>query len=112
MQKPTTTAVIVLLSACALVLPSLNVLALGPQCTSPFVQVQDAAPAATDPAGTYAIERVNMGEPFVACSQKKLTVVMKVPTMDPGNTGTAHPPPDGIWRVLFKIPGTANSFNS
>ncbi|MEY2545829.1 MAG: hypothetical protein QOG48_946, partial [Verrucomicrobiota bacterium] len=87
-------------------------LAGGPQCTSPFVQVQDAAPATNDPSNTHAIQRINFGEPFVTCSQKKLTVVMKVPTMDPGNTGSAHPPPDGVWRVFFKIPGTANSFGT
>src|SRR6202007_2173341 len=70
------------------------------------------APASNDPAGTFAIQHVNMGEPFISCFSKGLTIEMKVPTMDPGSTGSPHPPPDGLWRVLFHIPGSANSFGT
>jgi PKD repeat protein len=78
-------------------------------CTAPYVKVQGAAPAATDPTGQYSIERVNMGEPFTSCSAKTLTTLLKVNTMDPGNTGTAATPPESAWRVEIKIPGSANS---
>src|SRR6266576_1049977 len=46
-------------------------LGAGPQCTSPFVQVQDvAATLFPDPTNQFTIERVNIGEPFVNCSTK------------------------------------------
>ena len=94
---------IALLTAGVAVLTTGPASAAGPHCTPPYVQVQDAAPPpANDPANTFAIQRINMGEPFVSCTQKALTVIMKVPQM-------AQTPPDGIWRVLFKIPATANS---
>ena len=92
-------------------------LALGPQCSSPYIQVQDGAPAATDPTNQYAIQSVNIGEPrqlpppspLLSCNGKRITAVLKVPTMDPGNTGTAAPPPNSIWTVRLTIPGSANS---
>jgi hypothetical protein len=83
--------------------------ASGPQCSDPYVQVQGAAPAATDPTNQYAIQRVNIGEPFSSCFGKSIRVVLKVPTMDPGGSGTATPPPDSIWIVRMTIPGSANS---
>jgi hypothetical protein len=83
--------------------------AAGQQCAAPYVQVQGSAPSTNDPTNQYAIDRVNVGEPFSSCFGKNLVVVLKVPTMDPGNTGTAHAPPDSIWTVRFTIPGSANS---
>ena len=82
----------------------------GPQCTSPYVQVQGAASSTfPDPTNQYSIESVSIGEPFLSCFSKGLTVVLKIPTMDPQNTGTAAPPPNAAWAVHFNIPGTANS---
>jgi PKD repeat protein len=100
--------------------------ALGPQCTAPYVQVQDAAPSnpTTDPTGEFSIQSVSMGEPRnvptpsfpnstpvpqLSCSGKRITAVMKVTTMDPGNSGQAVPQPNGYWHVQFTIPGSANS---
>src|ERR1043166_1183514 len=87
--------------------------AAGPQCTPPYVQVQDAAPAFfPDPTNQFSIQYVAIGEPFVNCTTKRLVIVLKVPTMDPENNGSAMVPPSGIWRVWFNIPGTANSTGS
>src|SRR5947209_5148742 len=84
--------------AAAAMVPS-QTLASGPQCTSPYVQVQQGAtPLLPDPAGEFTIQSVSIGEPFAGCSNKTLTVVMKVNSMDPGNTGTAHAPPNGTWN--------------
>ena len=81
----------------------------GDHCTAPYVKVQNSAAAATDPTGQYSIQRVNIGEPFTSCSAKNITAVLKTNTQDPSGTGTAAPPPASIWRVLFQIPGSANS---
>jgi hypothetical protein len=79
-------------------------------CVSPYIKVQNAAAAATDPTGQFSIQNVNMGEPFINCSTKQLTAVMKVNSMDPSGTNTtAAPPPVSTWEVYFRIPGTANS---
>ena len=79
-------------------------------CGPPYTQVQGAAASANpDPTMQFAIEHVNMGEPFVSCTSKRLTVVMKVPTMDPQNNGTVQPPPNGFWDVFITVPGSANS---
>jgi PKD repeat protein len=87
--------------------------AAGPQCTSPYVQVQDGATTLfPDQTMQFTIERVNIGEAFVNCSTKRLTAILKVPTMDPGNTGTPHAPPNGSWSVYFNIPGSANSLGT
>ena len=78
-------------------------------CLPPYIQVQGAAVATNDPTGQFSIEHVNFGEPFINCSTKQLTAVMKVNTMDPTDTGTATPPPVSTWVVHFRIPGSANS---
>ena len=78
-------------------------------CAAPYIKVQDAAPAATDPTGQFSIQHVNFGEPFINCNTKQLTAVLKVNTMDPSNTGNAAPPPVSTWEIYFKIPGSANS---
>jgi PKD repeat protein len=84
--------------------------ALGPQCTAPYVHVQDGAtPADPDPTGELTIQSVSVGEPFTSCFTKRITFVLKVNTMDPGNTGTAHPQPEAAWQVRFLIPGSKNS---
>ena len=87
--------------------------AAGPQCTAPYVQVQDGAtPLVPDQTGQFTIQSVSIGEPFAGCSNKNLKVVMKMANMDPGNTGTAHAPPNGVWTVAFAIPGSANSLGT
>ena len=95
-------------------------------CAPPYVQVQDAAASnpSTDPAGVYSIQSVSMGEPRtvptpsfpnstpvpqLSCSGKRITAVMKVETLDPGNSGQAVPPPNSYWNVQFTIPASANS---
>jgi PKD repeat protein len=84
----------------------------GARCAAPYIKVQDGAAvtgSVPDPTNQYAIERVNMGEPFVNCSSKALTIVLKVPTMDPSGSGQASAPPAGVWEVRFTVPGSANS---
>ena len=78
-------------------------------CQAPYRTVQNAAAATNDPTGQFSIQHVSLGEPFVDCNTKQLTAVMKVNTMDPGNTGVATPPPVSTWEIYFKIPGSANS---
>src|SRR5437867_9074999 len=74
--------------------------AAGPQCTSPYVQVQDSATAFfPDQTNQYSIEYVSVGEgrdaipvpaggvgtniPALSCTGKRLIFQMKVPTMAP-----------------------------
>jgi PKD repeat protein len=80
------------------------------KCGPPYEQVQDAAASTRpDPTGEYSIESVSFGEPFNSCTSKRLTVVMKVQSMDPQGNGTAQPLPNAEWDVFFQIPGSANS---
>src|SRR2546422_8775786 len=73
--------------------------AAGPQCTAPYVQVQDGAAAVggADPTNQYSIEYVSVGEgrdaipvpaggvgtniSALSCTGKRLIFQMKVPTM-------------------------------
>src|ERR1041385_6392200 len=65
--------------------------AAGPQCTPPYVQVQDAAPAFfPDPTNQFSIQYVAIGEPFVNCTTKRLVIVLKVPTMDRSEEHTSE----------------------
>ena len=45
-----------------------------------------------------------MGEPFASCSARSLTVVIKVDTLDPGNTGQVTPPANTQWEAEFVVP--------
>lgn len=85
----------------------------GSACTAPYLTVDGAGSAGDIPAqppqpvqGELTIERVSIGEPFTNCNDKSVTFVMKVQTLDPSNTGTAAPPPNGEWQVLFQVPDT------
>jgi PKD repeat protein len=49
------------------------------------------------------IRKIAIGEPFVSCTDRSLTVLMKVQTLTP------TPPPGAAWMVTFKAPGTANT---
>jgi PKD repeat protein len=49
------------------------------------------------------IQRVSIGEPFVSCTDKSITFVMKVQNLNPA------PAPNGAWRVLFNVPDTSNT---
>jgi hypothetical protein len=83
--------------------------ALGPQCTAPYVQVQGqgTAPAGGDPTGTLRVQSVSIGEPFDGnCNGKTITFVMKVSTLDPGNTGMVVAPYNAKWLMQFRVPDT------
>ena len=79
-------------------------------CSLPYITV--AGPGSpgnlpTDPTlGELSIERVGIGEPFTTCTDNSITFLMKVETLDPGNTGTAALPPNGEWQVLFGVTDT------
>lgn len=95
---------------CLALLLAPGAFAAGPHCTVPYLHVQDGASATLpDPTNQFSIEYVKMGEPFVSCTTKQLTAILKVPTMDPGGGGTAQPPPNASWTVEFVIPGSAVS---
>lgn len=88
----------------------LNVNGLQPSenaCQSPFLTVDGAGAAGdlpTDPtSGELTIEKVSMGEPFINCSDKSITFVMKVKTLSPA------PPPNSEWQILFDVPATITS---
>ena len=75
----------------------------GPHCTAPYVQVQNGAtPLLPDPNMNYTIVSVSMGEPFVNCGTKRLTVVMKVPSLAPAA------PPNASWTVDFVTNATSD----
>lgn len=67
----------------------------------------------TDPTGDQAggptlntqedIQRIALGEPFVSCTDKSLTAIMKVATL-----ATAVPP-GAAWMITFNAPGTSNT---
>src|SRR5438477_6889965 len=78
-----------------------HVQASGPQCTAPYVQVQGPA-AIPGPANAYNIDYVSVGEPFVSCTTKQITFVLKVQTMNPG-------PASSRWLVSFLVPGSKNT---
>ena len=82
----------------------------GNSCSFPY---QNVAPAGgpgnvpSDPTqGELTIQYVNIGEPFTNCSDNSITFLMKVATLDPGHTGTAVPPPNGEWQILFGVTDT------
>jgi hypothetical protein len=116
-------AAITIITVGGLFLSTGQALALGPQCTSPYVQVQDGAAAFfPDPTNQYSIEYVSVGEardaipvpaggvgtniPALSCTGKRLIFQMKVPTMDPAMNGTVRVPPESAWRVNFLVPAS------
>jgi PKD repeat protein len=87
---------LIALAAGGLFLVTETAFAAGPQCASPYIQVQDGAtPLLPDPNLNYTITSASMGEPFVNCTTKRLTVVMKVGSLAPA------PPPNASWTVDF-----------
>ena len=80
------------------------------RCQPPYLTVTGPGHAGTVPtdptSGELTIESVHMGEPFTSCTDKSLTVLMKVQTLDPNGTGTAVLPPNSEWQILFNVQGT------
>ena len=101
---------IVLMAVCGLFLSAgQKTLAAGPQCTAPYVQVQGlgTAPLGGDPTGTLQIQSVSIGEPFDGnCNGKSITLVMKVSTLDPANSGMVAAPYNQKWLIGFTVPDT------
>src|SRR5207302_998796 len=94
---------VVTLTLGALFLPIECALGGGAWCTPPYVQVAGQDPSGGS-AGGLDIQSLSFGEPFVSCSARSLTVVMKVDTLDPGNTGQVAPPPNTQWQAEFLVP--------
>src|SRR5438132_8963204 len=75
----------------------------GAWCTAPYVQVAGPDSSGGNPGGLH-IQSLSMGEPFASCSARSLTVVIKVDTLDPGNTGQVTPPANTQWEAEFVVP--------
>ncbi len=86
--------------------------ACGGPCAAPYKQVDGPGSAGTVPSdptmGELTIQSINMGEPFVSCTDNTLTIVMKVNTLDPGGTGMPVLPQNSAWQILFGIKDTSN----
>ncbi len=84
----------------------------GNACTFPYLQVDPAGGAGTAPDpttnGEFTIEHVNIGEPFLNCSDNSLTYLMKVKSLDLTGTGMAVLPQNAEYQILFTITGTDN----
>jgi PKD repeat protein len=82
----------------------------GNACKFPYLTVDPAGSAGTTPTdptmGELTIENVNIGEPFTSCTDNSITFLMKVRTLDPGNTGMAVLPPNSAWQILFGVKDT------
>ena len=83
----------------------------GNTCDYPYVNMDPAGTpgAIPDTTGEQTIQYVNVGEPFTTCADNSLTFIMKVPTLDPGNTGTAVLPQNTEYQVLFNVKDTAGN---
>ncbi|HYR22721.1 MAG TPA: PKD domain-containing protein [Chthoniobacterales bacterium] len=79
----------------------------GTACEAPYLPVAPAGHAGNispDPSqGELTIQNINMGEPFTSCADNSITFVMKVNTLDPGNTGSPVLPANSEWQILFKV---------
>jgi PKD domain len=75
-------------------------------CAPPFVTKGGAGtpgniPGGMDPTmGQLTLQRIAIGEPFVSCTDKSITFLMKVQNLNP------TPPPNGIWKILFNATTT------
>lgn len=80
----------------------------GNACTFPYLQVAGAGTDGTlqIPTNEQHIQYVTVGEPFLNCADNSLTFIMKVPTLDPANTGTPVLPPNTEYQIVFGITDT------
>ncbi len=92
----------VLLAIAIVALPS-QASGRGAWCTAPYVQVAGPDSSGGNPGGLH-IQSLSIGEPFASCSARSLTVVIKVDTLDPGNTGHVTPPANTQWEAEFVVP--------
>ena len=104
-----------LTTAALLVAISLSLIGLatasGPQCTAPYVNVSGGPGcAAFGSTRELTIQSIHIGEPLVSCSNKSLTVVIKVNTLDPQNSGMVTPLANAVWEAQFVVPASALSF--
>jgi hypothetical protein len=82
----------------------------GNACSADFlnVQGQGSAPSA-DPTTEEQIQDVNVGEPFINCTDHSITWVIKVNTLDPEKTGQVTPLFNTEWLAQFVVPASANT---
>jgi PKD repeat protein len=80
------------------------------RCSPPYLTVTGPGSAGTVPtdptSGELTIESVHIGEPFTSCTDKSITFLMKVQTLDPNGTGSAVLPENSEWQILFKVKDT------
>ena len=108
------TSSVLLMAGILVVAGSVNVLQAESACTAPYLTVEGPGTPGvnitTDPTGELSIDRVGIGEPFSGiCSEKSITFVMKVHTMDPQNTGQATPLPNAQWEIRLILPSSVTS---
>ena len=78
-------------------------------CTPPFIQVGGPGSDGTVPdetGGELTIEHINIGEPFINCTDKSMMFLMKVQTLDPNGTGSSTLPPNSEWQFIFNSKDT------
>jgi len=82
----------------------------GNSCSAEFlnVQGQGSAPSA-DPTTEEQIQDINVGEPFINCTDHSITWVIKVNTLDPQKTGQVTPLFNTEWLAQFVVPASANT---
>jgi hypothetical protein len=82
----------------------------GNACSAEYlnVQGQGSAPSA-DPTTEEQIQDVNVGEPFINCTDHSITWVIKVNTLDPEHTGQVTPLFNTEWLAQFVVPASANT---
>ena len=82
----------------------------GNSCSAEFlnVQGQGSAPSA-DPTTEEQIQDINVGEPFINCTDHSITWVIKVNTLDPEKTGQVTPLFNTEWLAQFVVPASANT---
>jgi len=76
-------------------------------CQLPYLTMQTDASGdqfgAPNANAQLDIQRVAVGEPFINCTDKSITFLMKVNNLNP------TPAPNGAWRVVFDVKDTTNT---
>jgi hypothetical protein len=82
----------------------------GNACSAEFINVQGTGSAPSADATTEEqIQDINVGEPFINCTDHSITWVIKVNTLDPQHTGQVTPLPNTEWLAQFVVPASANT---
>ena len=81
--------------------------AIATACLSPYIKMGGPGipgNISPDPSqGELSIQSISVGEPFTTCNDNSVTLVMKVNTLDPGNTGHPVLPANAQWKFNFVV---------